>query len=268
MSGRRNQQGRSAFTLVELLVVIGILAVLIAMLLPALNKARASARSLKCLSNLRQIGIGFTMYRMEWNNWLPPLTWDRARVNISKDPYTEKPYGMWDCIGPYLGLKDWGGISGIPGTPKEYASFWSNPERLRRMRQSAFACPEVPNPMAWSGNNGSACYAESLYMQLPSGGFSGSNTRPWAKVRKFNQIPDPSVKIHVADSDDWHLGDISSVVLTGQKADRTFDIFRHMNGGNVLFADGHAQYFKADYIVGAITRDPASSVSIKNFNLR
>ncbi|MGB7157941.1 MAG: type II secretion system protein [Tepidisphaeraceae bacterium] len=70
---------RAAFTLVELLVVIGIIALLIAMLLPALNAAREQAKAATCLSNLRQIGQAMQMYATEFNNHVVPgsiLRWD------------------------------------------------------------------------------------------------------------------------------------------------------------------------------------------------
>jgi prepilin-type N-terminal cleavage/methylation domain-containing protein/prepilin-type processing-associated H-X9-DG protein len=62
---------KAAFTLVELLVVIGIIAVLIGILLPALNRAREKGRQAQCLSNVRQISMAFFMYANENKGWFP-----------------------------------------------------------------------------------------------------------------------------------------------------------------------------------------------------
>ena len=75
---------RSAFTLVELLVVIGIIALLISVLLPALSKARQQANSLQCQSNLRQIGLGLNLY---------------CTAN-----HGSLPYGYWGGVGDWAPL--------------------------------------------------------------------------------------------------------------------------------------------------------------------
>jgi prepilin-type N-terminal cleavage/methylation domain-containing protein len=63
----------NAFTLVELLVVIGIIALLISILLPALNKARDSANTVACLSNIRQLGAAATNYAAEHKGYIIPV---------------------------------------------------------------------------------------------------------------------------------------------------------------------------------------------------
>src|SRR4051794_13935214 len=73
------------FTLVELLVVIGIIAVLIGILLPALGKVRAQARSLKCLANLRSIGQGIQIYTVMNKGSLPIGWWDGASDPANSD---------------------------------------------------------------------------------------------------------------------------------------------------------------------------------------
>jgi type II secretory pathway pseudopilin PulG len=85
-----------SFTLVELLIVIGIIAVLAALLLPALNRAQESGRATRCLSNLHQIGLALQAYVSDNHNQLPYMN-DRSLT-------TTNPYPPPDVLLPnYLG---------------------------------------------------------------------------------------------------------------------------------------------------------------------
>src|SRR5829696_7969405 len=87
-----NLRRRLGFTLVELLVVIGIIAVLISLLLPALSRAREAATKTQCLSNLHQIGVYLQMYQNQSKGKIPIFTSDWTNVWLNYLAYGDNPF--------------------------------------------------------------------------------------------------------------------------------------------------------------------------------
>src|SRR5215217_1873837 len=132
-AGGSARGGRAAFTLVELLVVIGIIGVLMGLLLPTLGQARRHANSVKCASNLRQLALGWTAYAQAFNGVscparLPPLPGGRS-------------YDLGN--GPQYRPR-WYDVLGSLNRVHPVARPSPTSDDAERIENDAFLCPEVP----------------------------------------------------------------------------------------------------------------------------
>jgi len=139
-------RNRKAFTLVEILVVIAVIAVLVGLLLPAVQSARSAARRISCANNTRQLALGFLSYESS-NGSLPPVAvrWEnkdsfRGRSNPSGAVGVESwfnDYGWYSLIGPYIEQTAW--HSSI-----DFSRSFSHEANLgpRRAKISLFGCPD------------------------------------------------------------------------------------------------------------------------------
>ena len=131
--------GRRAFTLIELLVDIAIIAILAAILLPALAAAKQKAQTLKCLSNMRQWGLGFHIYTDDNNDFVPD---EGNTVNAINDPGSATTsdnlhYAWYNCVAPSISQ---------PPLINLYGAFGHPFDPPLPDSQSIFSCPTALPP--------------------------------------------------------------------------------------------------------------------------
>ena len=239
---------RRAFTLVELLVVIGIIAVLVAILLPALQKAREQAKAINCQSNVRQIMQALIMYGSENKQMLiqPPRT---------TEPW---PGNDRECLGYYC----------IEATVLDYrhGAFWRYfssrttvaangpvPEVLQRI----FTCPSDTQLLpAGDGQPRNFSYSWNGEMSPTVGGGTPN-------VRRFTQITQPAHKILLIEERYPNDGFAFIADTTWSPADDPG--YRHQDAANFGFADGHVERLYPSDLGFAPITNLQTSAGITNF---
>jgi prepilin-type N-terminal cleavage/methylation domain-containing protein len=225
-SGER-QRG---FTLIELLVVIAIIAILAAMLLPALATAKEKAKRIQCLSNLRQLGVGMTLYAGDFDEKVPPVNRNAGSGPVFVANAISLP--VVEAINSYLKLK------------ANNASIWSCPNRL--------GLPPPPG----SGVSGGIPTMQGGQWYIGYAYFGGVTNWNWNGTphRSYSPVKLTSARPH------WALGADANfkvgAVWTGASSDAGWKweygkIPPHTTkglvaGGNEVFADGSAGWYKFD----------------------
>jgi prepilin-type N-terminal cleavage/methylation domain-containing protein/prepilin-type processing-associated H-X9-DG protein len=194
-----------AFTLIELLVVIAIIAILAAMLLPAIGLVRTQAKSMSCGSNLRQIGMAYVAYAADNEN----MVMDSANWGAGH------PLVRWsDHVADYTeGTRSSNGNGNVDISKRAIVS----------------GCPEWKALSSWELGYGAN--------RTPDAPDNASHTNRWdygnltGNERHFSmsRITYRSTRLMVCDSNDWHT---LPVVI---------NVKRHRNSFNAVFFDGHVQ---------------------------
>lgn len=224
----------SGFTMIELLVVVAIIAILAALLLPALQRAKESAKAAKCMSNLRQIGVAALSYTEDWNGHSPNFGDSEVvmarHANGAVMPY---PGGRWlDQVFFYCQKN-----IGVMLCPSQQTK-WS-PTFYRMVKP--YVTPEFLPGYAISKQAGTSYSTNSPHVNV---GVS------------LSRVVNPSRKIWIADAGwlRWATGSTnpeqegytSNIESRGaaftSNSNNQLPSRRHRGGSNFLFFDGHVEW--------------------------
>jgi len=228
------------FTLIELLVVIAIIAILAAMLLPALAKAKQKAQGIKCMSNLKQIQVASMLYSHDNSDQIVRTGGQAFRVSYLPNPWTDpgNPYNMW--------------VYGDMSVPLSAA----NPELLRvgllypyLTTIEVYKCPADRRSALAPDSTQSPLSVRSMSMNgwmnpIQSWNTTRSHTTKGRDFRKQANIPAPSLTFTFIDENPYSINDGWFICDPTVKMWIDMPASYHNGAGGLAFADGHAEIKK------------------------
>lgn len=252
----------SAFTLVELLVVVAVIALLIAILIPSLGKARRQARRVLCMANLRGLGAAAQNYQTEFGGILPWEGYAEGDRPIRSVGYWNEPSSWFNSMLTY---------GGQPSYWEMYQRDLAGSPMPKAGSRHLLICPEAGEPYGTgpgdlaqdgyfmmygidpSGANNQQktfwCYGFNTQLD---GGKENRNTPPTYHVSiNIKQIPVPSATILLAEKimrADELNPPYNSNVCQSIVSWREFTP-RHEKGGHLLFLDNHVEFFLRNNVV-------------------
>jgi prepilin-type N-terminal cleavage/methylation domain-containing protein/prepilin-type processing-associated H-X9-DG protein len=209
---------KSGFTLVELLVVISIIALLLAIMMPALQKAREQAKRMVCLSTMRQFGLAWSMYIEKNNNRLPY----RAYSGSAKSPTWDAELYYGALLGEYVGMS---GESWV-------ASGGSNRQAV--VDHHTAVCKKMHcQSVNTKATNWFVTYGYNI-------GFINPPNYAYAK-QNVSSLKLKANHILMSDAP-YGWGSYSGLNAQDAYGRKDWTVYRHNKGMNYIFADCHAEW--------------------------
>ena len=284
MNARTMRRSPAGFTLIELLVVIAIIAILAAILFPVFAQARAQARKVSCLSNMKQLGLGCLMYSqdydevlvMGWNGTAPGVLKDSGLVyrnwfpwTAAIQPYTKNLDVLLCPDNPWNSSIQNGGLNAT-ARKQIYSPYGYNYGYLANFAGSdpSGNSNYLWNPISQAGVSRSASTVMIVDGMGPDWA-SADHASVWGQpIGPVVEPPDAFLSDHVFFGMGW--GNQSDYTATYDYPGYGGVSFRHSGSGfvanqlpsggaNTCFCDGHAKFFKAGGLAAGTNYSPSQS---------
>jgi len=250
----QGRQSASAFTLIELLVVIAIIAILAAMLLPALAGAKEKALRAHCTNSQRQWGLGLQMYASDSADGLPRDGMNSGGTYGSGD--SQQPNAWFNLLPPYVGerpLSDYTArVTGADGVANSQIIPFPNDKGKMFSCAAAKMTDGDLHTVSGGGQDGFFSYEMNIDLKREKPNYANADAYTYPLMPRLTKIPKPTDTVFLFDcvfSPSMEVVNGSPQFNSVNPANRWRNFAsRHKKGGMIAFLDGHSTYWKTEIV--------------------